>query len=278
MLESVFHDSLDQVIAGIVEQGIDDPPVDSFAINGRSYGNWSSNNGDSSGYEVVNVKLGKIYRFRVINISAGSMLLFTIDNHTFTIIEMDGIVTEPVVTDRLEIHSGQRYSVLVTMDQVPGNYWVRSRVMGDEGGADNGRAVIHYERGGDVEGMRTRVFDGVTDAVEISGDGWVLGELMPVRRVKQVGVYDFPGESDRRVLIDMQMRTVGGPPRFLVNGEVFVEPNGTFLGIVRGGGNLDGESHVVKVKGGEVVDLVFQNRVDDTGGCDEVSWGFEFKC
>lgn len=107
----------------------------SLPINGYSYGEWDENNGNAPGYEIVKVIPGKIYRFRVINISTDSFLRFRIEGHRFRVIEMDGILCFPTWTDRLEINSGQRYSIMVNMDKHPENYWIQSEVISPfEGG------------------------------------------------------------------------------------------------------------------------------------------------
>lgn len=47
---------------------------------------------------------------------------FSIDGHSLTVIEADGVETEPVVVDELNIFAGQRYSVIVEANQTAGNY------------------------------------------------------------------------------------------------------------------------------------------------------------
>lgn len=47
---------------------------------------------------------------------------FSIDGHSMTVIEADGVETEPVDVDELVIYAGQRYSVVVEANQTVGNY------------------------------------------------------------------------------------------------------------------------------------------------------------
>lgn len=47
---------------------------------------------------------------------------FSIDGHNMTVIEADGVETEPVVVDQLTIYAAQRYSVIVNADQAVDNY------------------------------------------------------------------------------------------------------------------------------------------------------------
>lgn len=95
----------------------------------KTQNRWPESNGNAPGYEVVKVIPGKTYRFRVINIGSDNMLRFRIDGHRFRVVEMDGILTFPVWTDHLEINSGQRYSVMVTMDRPENNFWIHSEII-----------------------------------------------------------------------------------------------------------------------------------------------------
>jgi iron transport multicopper oxidase len=63
---------------------------------------------------------------RLVAMSCDPGFAFSIDGHNFTIIEADGLLTEPLVVDQLEILAGQRYSVVLIADKPVDNYWVRS--------------------------------------------------------------------------------------------------------------------------------------------------------
>ncbi|ROW06913.1 hypothetical protein VMCG_04157 [Cytospora schulzeri] len=68
----------------------------------------------------------KKHVLRLINGSAGTHYIFTIDNHTMTVIENDLVPIEPYNTTSLSIGIGQRYMVVVEADQEPGDYWIRT--------------------------------------------------------------------------------------------------------------------------------------------------------
>lgn len=66
-------------------------------------------------------------RLRLINHSAFFSLWFSIDNHTLTLVELDGNEVAPQPGLRgVYLNIGQRASVLVTADQRPGNYLMRA--------------------------------------------------------------------------------------------------------------------------------------------------------
>ncbi|CAG8733541.1 19448_t:CDS:2, partial [Dentiscutata erythropus] len=74
------------------------------------------------------VQSGKRYRFRIINTSADSHFHFSIDNHSLTLIEVDGISIKPVTIQKIPINVAQRYSVVLNASQPVGNYFIRASI------------------------------------------------------------------------------------------------------------------------------------------------------
>jgi iron transport multicopper oxidase len=62
----------------------------------------------------IPVKPNTTYMLRLINIGAFVGQYFYIEGHTFKIVEIDGVYTEPTEADTLYIAVAQRYSILVT--------------------------------------------------------------------------------------------------------------------------------------------------------------------
>jgi iron transport multicopper oxidase len=75
---------------------------------------------------VISVTQGTRYRFRLVSISCDPNFVFSIDGHTFSIIEADGVNHEPVVADSIQIFAAQRYSFILTANQTVDNYWIRA--------------------------------------------------------------------------------------------------------------------------------------------------------
>ncbi|EIN14729.1 laccase [Punctularia strigosozonata HHB-11173 SS5] len=96
--------------------------ADSTLINGL--GRYAG--GPSSPLAVVHVIKGLRYRFRLVSISCDPNFTFQIDGHKFTIIEVDGVNTQPLVVDQIQIFAGQRYSIVMKADQPINNYWIRA--------------------------------------------------------------------------------------------------------------------------------------------------------
>ena len=100
------------------------PSPDSGLINGagRFIG------GTEVARSVIGVTSGKRYRFRVINTSAMAAFKFSVEGHSLTIIEADGISHKPLVVDSFDIYAGQRISVVLNANETVDNYWIRAPV------------------------------------------------------------------------------------------------------------------------------------------------------
>jgi iron transport multicopper oxidase len=63
-----------------------------------------------------------------------------------TIIEADGITTNPLTVDSLQIFAAQRYSFVLTTNQAVGNYWIRANPNVGNTGFANGlnSAILRY--------------------------------------------------------------------------------------------------------------------------------------
>ncbi|KAJ6569737.1 Cupredoxin [Mycena vulgaris] len=123
------------------------PVSDSGLFNGAG----RYNTGPLTPYSVSTVTKGTRYRFRLINISARTSFIVSIDNHTMTVIETDGVPTSPVEANILTLHAGQRYSVVVTANQPVGNYWINTILTGGNPAHNSnlnatlGRGILRYD-------------------------------------------------------------------------------------------------------------------------------------
>ncbi|KAI3792341.1 hypothetical protein L2E82_06218 [Cichorium intybus] len=68
-------------------------------------------------HETINVEPGKTYRIRVSNVGVSTSLNFRIQNHNLLLAETEGSYTVQQNYTSLDIHVGQSYSFLITMDQ-----------------------------------------------------------------------------------------------------------------------------------------------------------------
>ncbi|KAJ4833225.1 Monocopper oxidase-like protein sku5 [Turnera subulata] len=99
-------------------------------------------------YQIINIEPGKTYRFRVHNVGVSTSLNFRIQNHNLLLVETEGSYTVQQNYTNMDIHVGQSYSFLVTMDQnassdyyiVASPRYVNSSVWTKASGV----AILHY--------------------------------------------------------------------------------------------------------------------------------------
>ncbi|XP_019086490.1 PREDICTED: L-ascorbate oxidase homolog [Camelina sativa] len=102
-----------KTLKAILDKGRKLPTVpDGVLINGQGL----------SYVSFLTVDRGKTYRFRISNVGLQTSLNFEILGHQLKLIEVEGTHTVQSMYTSLDIHVGQTYSVLVTMDQPPHNY------------------------------------------------------------------------------------------------------------------------------------------------------------
>ncbi|KAF8237984.1 laccase 2 precursor [Tricholoma matsutake] len=128
-----FHFPASSVPPGVT------PTANSTLINGL--GRYL--NGPPSPLAIVNVVQGKRYRLRLVSISCDEDFTISIDGHTLTIIEVDGINSELLVVDSVQIFAGQRYSVVLNANQMVDNYWIRTQPNSEVDGGLN-LAILRY--------------------------------------------------------------------------------------------------------------------------------------
>ncbi|KAJ8899492.1 hypothetical protein K2173_018466 [Erythroxylum novogranatense] len=97
-------------------------------------------------YQIVNVDPGKTYRFRVHNVGISTSLNFRIQNHNLLLVETEGSYTVQQNYSDMDIHVGQSYSFLVTMDQDASSdyYIVASPRYVNSTAKASAAAILHY--------------------------------------------------------------------------------------------------------------------------------------
>ncbi|KAF9614483.1 hypothetical protein IFM89_018730 [Coptis chinensis] len=102
----------------ILDNGKDLGMPDGVLINGKGPYRYNTTLvPDGIEYETFNVKPGKTYKLRVHNVGISTSLNFRIQNHNMVLAETEGTYTMQQNYTNLDIHVGQSYSFLVTMDQ-----------------------------------------------------------------------------------------------------------------------------------------------------------------
>ncbi|KAG2346682.1 laccase [Suillus weaverae] len=168
--------------------------------------------GPASDLAVISVEQGKRYRLRLVAMSCDPNFQFSIDGHNFTVIEADGVLTEPLVVDQLQIFAGQRYSVVLVADKPVGNYWMRSlpNLLGASFVGGTNSAILRYQGAPQVDPITVN-----TPAQNQLAETNLHALINP-------GAPGIPGYGNADINLNLQVSNVGGT--FYVNGVAFKPP------------------------------------------------------
>ncbi|KAI0252556.1 laccase [Lactifluus subvellereus] len=193
------------------------PAFNATLINGK--GRYPG--GSNVSLAVVNVQQGMRYRFRLVSISCDPSFVFSIDDHTMTVIEVEGTNVRPLDVDSLEIFAGQRYSVVVKANQPVANYWMRALphtagggISGFDGSIDV--AVFHYQEAPDANPTTDPTVD-----VPVSKIPLIETNLHPLVPSPVPGK-PTPGGADININLQIFRNQTQG--LFFVNGVSFQPP------------------------------------------------------
>ncbi|RYO95793.1 hypothetical protein DL765_011755 [Monosporascus sp. GIB2] len=144
MISDWVHETAFKVF--MVEMRGDIPAMDSIVVNGHGHFN-----GSGSYFETC-LTSKKRHILRLINSSAATSFVFSIDDHDLTVITNDLVAIEPFTVQSLFIGIGQRYTVIVeAKDQAEGDYWIRTVPAAECGRfslpPDNRTGIIRYDCG-----------------------------------------------------------------------------------------------------------------------------------
>lgn len=253
-------------LKAVLDRGHKLPSPDGILINGHG----------SSGASFT-VEQGKTYRFRISNVGLQHSLNFRIQGHKMKLVEVEGTHTVQTTYSSLDVHVGQSYSVLVTMDQPAQDFYVvvstrfTNKVLTTTG-------TLHYTNSarpvsGPVPGGPTTQID------------WSLNQARSIRtnltasgpRPNPQGSYHYGLINiSRTIKLESSAGQVNGKQRYAVNSISFI-PADTPLkladyfkigGVFRigsipdqpTGGNIYLDTSVMGADFRAFVEIVFQNH------------------
>ncbi|KAH8759376.1 Cupredoxin [Diaporthe sp. PMI_573] len=175
---------------------------------------------------------GTTMRLRLINHSSYLSYWFSIDSHALTIVEIDGVEIEPIVSQGVHVNIGQRYSVIIKATEKVGDYTIRSALEKDcflpystytssglESIGYQGKGILRYERDEESEGEPIVEEDLIKEErQDITTNPWGCGDMpfdMP-KPMRQEPAYEL-GEGDPTHILDFQFRQVGEINRIFLN-------------------------------------------------------------
>ncbi|SJL16420.1 probable Laccase-2 [Armillaria ostoyae] len=199
------------------------PVFDATLINGK--GRYTG--GPTSDLFQLNIVRRLRYRLRLVAASCDPNWVFSIDSHNLTIIEADGINTQPLVVDSVQIFAGQRYSLILNANQRIGNYWMHAspnfRTQGFQGGINLG--VVHYfvAASGDLTSNQTM---SVIPLLE-----------MNLHPLENPGAPGLPQAGRADIMLNLALAFDFNNFRFTVNGASFTPPTAPVLLQILSGDN-----------------------------------------
>ncbi|KAH9607451.1 hypothetical protein KSS87_019348, partial [Heliosperma pusillum] len=189
---------------------------------------------DGIEYETIKVDPGKTYRFRVHNIGISTSLNFRIQSHSLILAETEGYYTSQNNISNFDVHVGQSYSFLVTMNQNASSdyYIVASARFLNESGWERvtGVAILQYSNS---KGKATGPLpDPPNDFYDKS---WSMNQALSVRQNGSASgarpnpqgsfVYSRINVTDTYILQTLPPTTVMGKRHATLNGISFVNPD-----------------------------------------------------
>lgn len=201
--------------------------LDSGSLLGKPDGvliNGKQGKPDGTGEPMFTMKAGKIYRYRVCNVGPKNTLNFRIQGHTMKLVEMEGSHVVQNIYDSLDLHVGQCYTVYVTANQQPKDYYMVASTRFTRT-ALTSTAIIRY--------ADSKVPASPDLPMAPVGWSWSLNQFRSFRwnltasaaRPNPQGSFHYGGiPINRTILLVNTAHKVDGKIRFAVNGVSHVNP------------------------------------------------------
>ncbi|PWA86171.1 copper-resistance protein CopA [Artemisia annua] len=222
------------VLRASLDEGKELGMPDGVLINGKGPYKYNSSIPDGINHTTVNVHQGRTYRIRVINVGVSTCLNFRIQSHNLLLAEAEGHYTSQQNYSSFDIHVGQSYSFLVTMDQnASSDYYIVASarfVNQSEWQQVTGVAILKYANSkGDASGPLP---DAPNDVYDTS---FALNQAMSIRmnnsasgaRPNPQGSFHYGSinVTDTYILRSLPPKTIDGKWRASFNGISFANPD-----------------------------------------------------
>ncbi|XP_078168290.1 L-ascorbate oxidase homolog [Carex rostrata] len=192
---------------------------DAVLMNGQT-------GGEDDTKPMFNVEAGKTYIFRVCNVGLKASLNFRIQSHNMTLVEMEGSHTVQNKYNAIDVHIGQCFTVMVTANQDPSDYFVvaSTRFLKE---VQTATAIMRYK--GSKGSPASSVLPGAP-----AGWAWSLNQWRSFRwnltasaaRPNPQGSFHYGQINITRTIKLVNSRVnVGGKVRYALNGVSHTDPD-----------------------------------------------------
>ncbi|KAI2616481.1 putative multicopper oxidase [Hypoxylon sp. NC1633] len=161
LLQDWYYDLDSSLMRDVLSPGVEDAPTPNTAlINGVNQANCSNHpsrpcSDADKPFPNLDLTPGQSHRLRFLNVGAFAWFQVAVDEHDYSlqIIEVDSTTVEPIPNSEIVIAPGQRYSAILTTDQINNEaFWLRARMIKTclasqtlpENGIDEAKAIIRY--------------------------------------------------------------------------------------------------------------------------------------
>ncbi|KAJ6540213.1 laccase [Mycena vulgaris] len=188
------------------------PVQDSGLINGK--GRFAG--GPLVPYAVITVTKGLRYRFRVFSLACRPFMTLSFDNHTFDVMELDGVEHDPMPFQNADVYAAQRISLILHANQTVDNYWIRAPPVGGSPSnnphfqANLTLAILRYVGAPEVE----------PTTVNVPGPKLDDGLMHPIASEGPGNLGSAP--ADLALTLNVAQPT---PPFFEINGISYLSPS-----------------------------------------------------
>jgi iron transport multicopper oxidase len=208
--------------------------------------------------DTMNVKIpveaGKTYLFRLINTGAFTAQYFYIEDHTFQIVEVDGVYTELKEADTLYLGVAQRYAILVTMkNSTDKNYGIVT--IADQDLFDTIPSDLQLNNTNWLQYNSAASFDAIVPTLDVIDSIPAFDDftLVPYDRTPLLP------EPDHTIQLDVVMQELdNGLPYAFLNDITYTAPKVPSLYTVLSSGNLSTDATVY----GEYTNPFVLNHLD----------------
>ncbi|KAI9295381.1 hypothetical protein K502DRAFT_324355 [Neoconidiobolus thromboides FSU 785] len=288
LLSERWHKTTEELIHGLTTVPFKfSNQSQSILTNGRTYQKWENNmNGGTAedlkrfndGFSVINVKPNKTYRLRLIGANGYSLFTYNIEGHDLTIIEADGTLIDPIKVDRVELSSGQRYSVLLKTNKKVDNYYMYTQVSDElrpearKPVAKNGVAILHYDGAKSTSSLiRT---DKQVPGLQFEYSHWVESKLFTSKWYNKglsKHFYPVPKKATKEINLIVTLRKPNTISRWFIN-DNDNKPRDSVLIEDMQSGKYKPSAGIYEIKEGDDVQIIVQHTMPTGKHCEVHPW------
>ncbi|KAI9297106.1 hypothetical protein K502DRAFT_357709 [Neoconidiobolus thromboides FSU 785] len=292
LLSERWHKSTEELIHGLTTAPFRfSNQSQSILTNGKTYQKWNTNENKQDdleedkksrtfnhGFSVNNVNKNKIYRLRLIGANGYSVFTFNIENHNLTIIEADGTLVDPIDVDRVELSSGQRYSVLLKTNQKVDNYYMYTQVSDEHRPearvpvAKNGVAILHYNGAKSTSSLIRK--EKQVPGLQYEYSHWVESKLFTSQWYNKglsKHYYPVPKKVNKEINLIVTLRKPGGLSRWFIN-DIEAKPRSSVLVNDMESGNYKPSQGIYEINEGDDVQIIVQHTMPTGKHCEVHPW------